>query len=404
MPIVDACRLGDTVVEAAAAAARRRSGDEVFPENLQFHVWDTAQVMAAELRGAVVARFSLVALGVGNRHASQHTALVTTTASALAASVASLAAGTMLLSPAASAAAVKPWLALRGAVSYVTATLTLLEATFPLHRPLIRCVAAAVAAVATTAGSGASTAVIMHLSNGSTDPATRADVAGKELNQDRALQLVTMGVRWALLLAIGSRTWVAAAVIAALSALHMVCNYRVAAVLQLRAVTRHRLAAVLDVHMAGGPVPTPRDIAATEPVVATLWRKPPWRLVSGCATCARRGAATTRTGWDGFRVGAACSRHGEGEGAAATAVNRTTVAVFEHVSPSPQQQLQAAAVAHAVASTFCPSPQQLHSLSESIAAKMQAAGWHTAQPLLAVSSSSGSGSSDDQGTAKSKNL
>ena len=55
-----------------------------------------------------------------------------------------------------------------------------------------------------------STGRVLHLSNGSQDPAFRADVAAKESNQDRALGLLLMVIRFGLLLWVGmdwERAW-----------------------------------------------------------------------------------------------------------------------------------------------------------------------------------------------------
>jgi hypothetical protein len=81
---------------------------------------------------------------------------------------------------------------------------------------------------------------VLHLSNGSQDPAFRADVAAKESNQDRALGLVLMFIRFGLLLWVGTdwqRAWL---VVAALSVGHISLNYMAARILVLKTLNHGR--------------------------------------------------------------------------------------------------------------------------------------------------------------------
>ena len=93
---------------------------------------------------------------------------------------------------------------------------------------------------------GADQALVLHLSNGSQDPAFRADVAAKESNQDRALGLVLMAVRFGLLLWVGTdwhRAWV---VVAVLSVGHIALNYMAARILVLKTLNYDRFDTAFD--------------------------------------------------------------------------------------------------------------------------------------------------------------
>jgi hypothetical protein len=82
---------------------------------------------------------------------------------------------------------------------------------YPAHRIHTRLIQTAVAGAVNPFAGGADQALVLHLSNGSQDPAFRADVAAKEGNQDRALGLLLMAVRFGLLLWVGTewtRAWV----------------------------------------------------------------------------------------------------------------------------------------------------------------------------------------------------
>lgn len=81
---------------------------------------------------------------------------------------------------------------------------------------------------------------VLHLSNSSQDPAFRADVASKESNQDRALGLNLMPIRFILLFWVGTdwqRAWV---VVVALSIGHIVLNYMAAHILVLKTLNHGR--------------------------------------------------------------------------------------------------------------------------------------------------------------------
>eukprot|EP01043_Picozoa_sp_COSAG02_P029246 COSAG02_NODE_1811_length_10794_cov_9.516784_11_plen_162_part_00 len=81
---------------------------------------------------------------------------------------------------------------------------------------------------------------VLHLSNGSQDPAFRADVAAKESNQDRALGLILMVIRFGLLFWVGTdwqRAWL---VVAVLSVGHILLNYMAARILVLKTLNHAR--------------------------------------------------------------------------------------------------------------------------------------------------------------------
>lgn len=87
---------------------------------------------------------------------------------------------------------------------------------------------------------------VLHLSNGSQDPAFRADVAAKESNQDRALGLVLMLIRFGLLFWVDKdwqRAWF---VVAALSIGHILLNYMAARILVLKTLNHARFQLVFD--------------------------------------------------------------------------------------------------------------------------------------------------------------
>ena len=81
---------------------------------------------------------------------------------------------------------------------------------------------------------------VLHLSNSSQDPAFRADVAAKESNQDRALGLVLMVIRFGLLLWVGTNWQRAWLVVAALSVGHISLNFMAARILVLKTLNHGR--------------------------------------------------------------------------------------------------------------------------------------------------------------------
>ena len=100
----------------------------------------------------------------------------------------------------ASASSMKRWRVYKTLLSYFDTTCTLLQGMYPRHRIHARLVQTGVANLVNPFAGGADQALVLHLSNGSQDPAFRADVAAKESNQDRALGLLLMAIRFGFLL------------------------------------------------------------------------------------------------------------------------------------------------------------------------------------------------------------
>ena len=212
---------------------------------MRYQLWDTLQVLCANLRGAVTTQAGLLAIGVGAAGATAENVIAVDMANALVANALGLVTGS-LCKASGSAAAMKRWRLVNCALSTLGACLAVLQAMYPSQRLAILICGTCITATVGPLGGGASTQLVMHLANNSVDPAFRADVGAKESNQDRLLGLVLVATRYALLLAVGTdfaRTWAA---VVALSVLHVVFNVACVRVLVLRVLNRERLRDLLD--------------------------------------------------------------------------------------------------------------------------------------------------------------
>jgi len=132
-------------------------------------------------------------------------------------------------------------------------------------------------------GTGASEAVVMHLSKNSLKPAFVADVAAKESNQDRLLGLLLMPARIGLIFWVGTNAGRAWSVAALLSALHLALNAMAVKVLVLKTFNRERLRHVLEA-WEGKEAPdqlSPAVIAGRERLIPGLLATPDWSLKLG---------------------------------------------------------------------------------------------------------------------------
>ena len=146
-----------------------------------------------------------------------------------------------------SAAHMKEWRVYSALLSYFNTTCTLFQGMAPQYRIHSRMLQTMVGGFVNPWAGGANQALVLHLSNSSQDPAFRADVAAKESNQDRALGLLLMGIRFGLLLLVGSEPGLTAwVVVAALSLGHIVLNYMCARILVLRTLNQLRFSLVFD--------------------------------------------------------------------------------------------------------------------------------------------------------------
>ena len=76
-----------------------------------------------------------------------------------------------------------------------SACATLVEGAFPHNRLAIKCTKTMVTSSVKPLAGGANTALVLHLAQGSVDPAFVADVGAKEKNQDSLLGLVLLATR-----------------------------------------------------------------------------------------------------------------------------------------------------------------------------------------------------------------
>lgn len=172
-------------------------------------------------------------------------------------------------------------------VSVLHTSLCLLQGMDPSRRLLFKGLGTSVSSVIDPLGRGASTAVVMHLSNNSMNAAFRADVAAKEGNQDRALGLTLTVARFLLLLWVGLdfvRAW---SVAMALSAFHVILNAMAMRVLALKTLNDVRLKIILEAWEGGeqdASCLSPDEVAQREPVLGfSFFQRENWPLFMGAA-------------------------------------------------------------------------------------------------------------------------
>lgn len=168
--------------------------EAVAPEYMKYQLWDTLQVMTADLRGIIISQASLIGRGVGDGSASPlQTLQVDMIVSAVATTTALLVGSRC--DPGGSVATMKRWRVYNTLLSYFGAASGLLQGMYPNHRLLFAASNTVVQHAVSPLGGGAAQAVVMHLSNDSLDAGFRADVAAKESNQDRLLGLLLLPAR-----------------------------------------------------------------------------------------------------------------------------------------------------------------------------------------------------------------
>ena len=265
--------------------------ESVAPEYMQYQLWDTLQVMMADLRSILISNAGLIGQGVGIDGATPLQTLWVDFRVEFFSTVEGLIMGGVA-NAGASAATMKRWRVYKTWLSYFDTTCTLMQGMFPQQRIYARCAQVGVANLINPFAGGADQALVLHLSNGSQDPAFRADVAAKESNQDRALGLVLMAVRFGLLLWVGTdwhRAWV---VVAVLSVGHIALNYMAARILVLKTLNYDRFDTAFDswcgrkqAEGSSAELLSPKTIAAQESVLPKL--RKPWATPEVRATSCR---------------------------------------------------------------------------------------------------------------------
>ena len=197
--------------------------EAVAPEYIEYQVWDTLQVLCADLRGAVTTQATLIAIGVGSTTANPSNVVFDDMMISLVGAGMTLFIGSVCTSSK-SAPYMKLWRVLDTVLSFISACLDMVSGMAPRRRLVLRCCGVTLRSIAGPLGGGARSSLVLHLANYSINPSFLADVASKERNQDRILGLALMTVRFALLVWIGlnfHRAWL---VVVFLSALHLVFN------------------------------------------------------------------------------------------------------------------------------------------------------------------------------------
>jgi hypothetical protein len=197
--------------------------EAVAPEYIEYQVWDTLQVLCADLRGAVTTQATLIAIGVGSTTANPSNVVFDDMVISLVGAGVTLFIGSVCTSSK-SAPYMKLWRVLDTVLSFISACLDMVSGMAPRRRLVLRCCGVTLRSIAGPLGGGARSSLVLHLANYSINPSFLADVASKERNQDRILGLALMTVRFALLVWIGlnfRRAWL---VVVLLSALHLVFN------------------------------------------------------------------------------------------------------------------------------------------------------------------------------------
>lgn len=214
--------------------------ETVAPEYMQYQLWDTLQVMTGDLRGIILSQAGLIAVGVGVKGASPlGTVKVDLYLQLLSTSVGLLAG--LVCSSGASVATMKSWRVYNTLLSYFLTITGLLQGIWPDGRLIFSGIGTIAQQIVAPMGRGASQASVMHLSNDSLDAGFRADVAAKEVNQDRVLGLCLMPIRFCLLLYVGFNFYRAWVVAAALSIGHITMNALAVRALKLRTLNNERL-------------------------------------------------------------------------------------------------------------------------------------------------------------------
>jgi hypothetical protein len=195
-----------------------------------YQLWDTLQVMFADLRGIIISQASLIGMGVGVASASALDTIRVDMAVGLLGTAVALAAGAACDSGG-SVATMKRWRVYNTLLSYFSTAMSLLQVPSrwwtpyascdapsgarlgpgptqcsdappavgppaaaqgmdPARRLHFACANTLVQNAVSPLGGGAGQAVVMHLSLDSMDASFRADVAAKESNQDRLLGLL----------------------------------------------------------------------------------------------------------------------------------------------------------------------------------------------------------------------
>ena len=239
----------------------------VAPEYMHYQLWDTLQVMCADLRGAITQQAGLLAIGVGSVGASPEGVIVVDMITTLVREALSLVVGSAFRADS-SAAAMKTWRIYTAGVSLFSAACTLVAGALPARRLHLRLADTTVSACVSPLAGGANSALVLHLAKGSVDAAFVADVGAKERNQDQVLGLVLLASRYTLLLWTGVTLWRAWAVLLLLSAGHLGFNYLAARALVEHTINRSRAAILAE---AFPDAPTPDAVAAREGFVPRPW-------------------------------------------------------------------------------------------------------------------------------------
>jgi len=203
------------------------------PEYLHYQAWDTLQVLCNDLRSAVTTQALLVAVGVGSATATANDAVEVDVWNSMFAAALSLFVGCIFRADL-SASRMKSWRLYSAGASFLSATLVLMEGFFPAQRLGFRLCGTLFTKSVERLSGGASSALILHLSNQSSDAGFRADVKVKEGNQDRVLGLVLVAVRLMIMKVVGQQSPSAAiSVIVLASIFHLIFNYLAASCLVL---------------------------------------------------------------------------------------------------------------------------------------------------------------------------
>ena len=242
----------------------------VSPDYLAFQSWDTAQGMCSYVRGALTTRALLEGVGIGDTDAvAAATAASATAQFVLRDVVGSLGAVLFAASRGGSFDAyAKQWRFFAYCVNNLGMLLELLapslgaiygqEAFF-----LVACLGSLARALCGVAGGASRVALTRHFARAH----NAADVAAKEGSQETAASVIgsLLGVYVARATdASHVARWVT---FLALTAAHVFCNARAARSLGVDAVNRSRALSMLDTFFRSGEVPTPIEMAKTEPLL-----------------------------------------------------------------------------------------------------------------------------------------
>ena len=264
---------GATHVARAARRAFLPAGfpASVSPDYLAFQSWDTAQGLCSYVRGALTTRALLEGVGIGSdaKKVAAATAASATAQFVLRDVVGSLGAVVFAASRGGSFDAyAKQWRFFADCANNLGMALELTAPTIGARYGkgaffVVACLGSLSRALCGVAGGATRAALTRHFARAH----NAADVAAKEGSQETAASVVgsLLGV-WVARATDASHLarWLA---FLALTVAHVFCNARAARCLCVDAVNRARARSMLDAFFRDGRVPTPREMAKTEPLL-----------------------------------------------------------------------------------------------------------------------------------------